>query len=230
MEFKKFKIVSLSDCADKIRVFKLEPVDGVNLDFKPGQFVKIYDSERKMFRPYSITSLPSEKLLEFAIKLEGGMFTTYLAQLHEGDFLWVEGPLGHFHYDGEEKACFIAGGVGIAPIIGMLRDVAHQRFCGNYVLFYSTKHAEDFTYRDELARIAKEKPCVKVVFTVTQQPAEGWTGEIRRIDAEMLKKYVPDPQNHKWYICGPMKMAMGMKEILLSLGVPADKVKFEGWG
>jgi ferredoxin-NADP reductase len=230
MEFKKYRIASLSDGADKIRVFKLEPVDGVNISFKPGQFIKLYDSERKTFRPYSIASLPSDNQLELAIKLECGIFTTYLATLHEGDFLWVEGPLGHFHYDGEEKACFIAGGVGIAPIVGMLRDVAHQRFCGNYVLFYSTKHAEDFTYQDELARIAKEKPCVKVVFTVTQPPSSDWKGETGRIDAAMIQKHVPDPEKHKWYICGPLKMTIAMKDILLGLGVPKDKIQFEGWG
>jgi len=230
MEFKKYKITNISDTADKIRIFLLEPVDGINIAFKPGQFVKIYDLERKMFRPYSMTSLSSANILEFAIKLEGGSFTSYLASLKAGDCVWIEGPLGHFYYNGENKVAFIAGGIGIAPLIGMIREIAAEKKSGDFILFYSAKSSSDFAYFEELKKLGKLQKNIKIVFALTREKPDSGDWELKRIDADMIKKYVPNPGEFHWYVCGPLKMTFGLKDVLLKLGIRPENIKFEGWG
>lgn len=230
MEFKKYVLVRFEDVSKGIRSFYFEPVDGNNIQFKAGQFVKIYDGERTMFRPYSLTSPSNDKGLKFLIKLVGGQFTTYLNSLKEGDHVWIEGPLGHFHYSGEDKSAFVCGGIGIAPIIGMLREIKEYKKQGEFILFYSAKTQGELACFDEINSLAKSNHGIRVIFTLTQEAPDNWNGEFGRINEGMINNLVPAPSDYRWYICGPLKMAQGIKDILLGLGVSSDKIKLEGWG
>jgi len=230
MEFKKYVLTRFEDVSKGIRSFYFEPVDGVNLSFKAGQFVKIYDNERKMFRPYSIASPSNNKGLEFLIKLVGGQFTTHLGTLKKGDTVWIEGPLGHFHYNNEEKAAFVCGGIGVAPMLGMLREIDNSGKDGEFILFYSAKTHGELACFDEITELTAKNKRIRAVFTLTQETPDDWKFESGRVNEEMINDHVPAPSEYNWYICGPLKMAQGIREILVGLGVPSEKIKLEGWG
>ncbi len=230
MEFKKYVLIRLEEASKGVRSFFFEPVDENNISFKAGQFVKIYDSERKMFRPYSIASSSNTKGLEFLIKLVGGSFTTYLSTLKKGDHVWIEGPLGHFYYNNEEKSAFVCGGIGIAPMLGMIREINSLGKTGDHVLFYSAKTQGELACFDEINALTAKNKSIRAVFTLTQETPNDWKGESGRVNEEMINDNVSAPLEYNWYICGPLKMAQGIRDTLLAMGVSQEKIKLEGWG
>ena len=234
---KPYIVRSVQIDADGVKVFILEPKDGQNIAFKPGQFVKIYDEKEEKFRPYSIASNPEETNLEFLIKMVGGEFTTYLDTVAVGTTLYVEGPLGHFKFKDRDESgtkpsnCgFIAGGTGIAPILSILGHISKTGIRGDFVFFYSIRTKADMLQKEKLARLEREIKNLKIIYTLTRESPEGWKGELGRIDGKRIGGNVYDTANRQWLMCGPLKMVTSLKKELVELGVSEDKVKFEGWG
>ncbi len=227
MEKKMYMIREIEKIADT-KILRMEPKDGKNIQFRPGQFVKIIKPGTGEFRPYSIASPPEWNFLEFAIRMTGGKFTSYLDTLMEGDKIEIEGPLGHIQYGGEKRCIFVAAGTGIAPIMSMLRTIERENISGEFYLFYSNKTKNETVYFEELRRM-HEAGKVRVVFTFTREEAPGF--EHGRIGEEMLKKYLPaELGEFKVFMCGKMEMVLSLKEIFEKLGVKKENIKFEGWG
>ncbi|MFH1222500.1 MAG: FAD-dependent oxidoreductase [Candidatus Micrarchaeota archaeon] len=228
-----YRIDSIKKCSEDVKIFRLVPVEGKTPDFKPGQFLmlELLDAAGNSIekRPYSIASAPGENYIELAIKMIGGRFTSQLDKLDEGTIVGVEGPLGHFMYEEQKKATFIAGGIGISPLLGMLRHIAKHKIRGEFTLFYSCKNEKELVYYDELKQIAK-KHGIKLHVFLTRDCPPNCGYETGRIDAERIKKFVANPQETHFFICGPLKMALALKETLAAAGVPAKNIKFEGWG
>lgn len=227
MEKKNYIIKEIKKIGD-IKIFRIEPEDGKNIEFKAGQFAKIIKPGTTEFRPYSIASSPGRNFLEFAIRMIGGKFTSYLDALKEGAGVEVEGPLGHFYYREEKKCIFVAAGTGIAPIISMLRYAKEKNIKGEFYLFYSNKTKDEIVYFEELKKMGDEEK-VKVIFTCTREEASGF--ESGRINEGMLRKYLPkELSEFKVFMCGRMDMVLSLKEVFEKLGVKKENVKFEGWG
>jgi len=219
---KRYIINEITPLENSMKVFKLVPEDGENIEFKPGSFVKIWDVEERINRPYSIASSPNPDYLEFCIKIVG-QFTEYLDTLEKGDELLVEGPFGHFTYEEQENCVFLAGGAGIAPIMSIVRYIENNDIKGNFVLIFSCKHEKNIYYYEELKKLKN----VKVIFTLTR---EEWKGEKGRIDKKMIEKYVSDIEKQHWYICGPLTMCLNLRKLIGGIGGKDENVKIEGWG
>ena len=167
--------------------------------------------------------------LEFAIKLVNGEFTSQLPKLKEGDKLTVEGPLGPFIYNTCGQYVLIAGGIGITPMISILRDRDGKSECETVTLFYSARTREDLAYLKELEEINSRNKNLTSVFTLTREKPEGWKYETGHVDAEMLKKYLVDLKNNRYFVCGPSRMVDSFRELLKKLGISEEKCTFEGW-
>lgn len=229
MEKKNFKIISKKKEEDCLFLV-LSPIDGKNIKFKAGQFVKISSLDKTRdpnFRFYSIASSPSLTNLEFIIKIVG-RFTNYLDSLKEGDELEIEGPYGHFSFSEKiTKALFIAGGIGVAPMRGILQHIYRNNIKGDFIFFYSNR-TRNFPYYKEFLEMNKN-PNINIIFTITRENPEGWKGELGRVNKEMISKHLPSSlKDYTAFICGTVKMADEMKTILNGLGV--DRVNMEAWG
>ena len=76
--------------------------------------------------PFSFTSAPQEPEVKFAIRALGD-FTARLPLLRTGDLVRVNGGFGAFHPDpGSEPLALIGSGIGAAPLISILKDIAHR--------------------------------------------------------------------------------------------------------
>lgn len=231
MEPEKYRIAYINSCGNGVNVFRLKPVESALLTFKPGQFVKVFNHDKTLFRPYSISSEPEDPYIELCIKtVSGGAFTSYMNTLKLGDTLWLEGPVGNFFFEEGYDSIFIAGGVGVSPIIGMLRHVARKNLKGNYLFLYSNKKKEDIPYYEELEALAKINPNIKLVYTLTQEQPSNWLGERGRINRDMISKYLPDGKKKRWYMCGPVKMVLDLRKAITELGAEKDLIKIEAWG
>ncbi len=205
---------------------EVKPVGHRGMKFSPGQFawLTIWDSPfSDTEHPFSISSSAEHtNCLSFTIK-EFGDFTQRIKTLQPGQRLWVDGPYGAFSIDRHHHAkgfAFIAGGVGITPIMSMLRTLADRRDPRPLLLFYANKNWDNVIFREELEQL-KASLNLQVVH-VLETPPEGWQGEKGYITKEMLERYLPTPsQRNDWeiFICGPEPLMNSVEKNLPQIGV-----------
>src|SRR5262249_39319341 len=145
-----------------------------------------------------------------------------------GTNVYVDGPHGVFspdHYEGP-GFCLIAGGVGITPMMSMLRAFAARGEPRPIVVFDANRRWDDVTFREELDELTAVLD-LRVVHAIGDPPP-GWEGERGRVDEDMLRRHLP-PSASRWqfFACGPNAMMDAMEDALAALGVSPDRVHTE---
>jgi predicted ferric reductase len=202
------------------------------LQYQAGQFVwlNIGSSATSLNEnPFSISSAPaSGNRLQFVIK-ELGDFTRTLGQIVPGTRAYVDGPHGNLVISGhtEPGIALIAGGVGIAPLLGILRQLHHDNDTRPTALIYGNRIEAQIVYRDELEMLASEHG-TKIVHALYEPPAD-WTGHIGMCDADLIRRVIDRPKMLKWLfiLCGPPNMMKVAEETLIDMGVPALQILSE---
>ncbi len=161
----------------------------------------------------------------------GGRAATFL---HDhaaiGDRFSVDGPSGEFSLpdDPGPGLLLIAGGIGINPLMSMVRHVHRERHPIATTLIYSAKTPAELVFRDELEAMSSENAHITTLFTVTDPGEESWSGRVGRIDRSLLEGLLK-PGGTTYYLCGPPGMPTELARELVSLGAPIDLVRFEEW-
>jgi predicted ferric reductase len=201
------------------------------LNFQAGQFawLSIWDSPLALREhPFSFSgSAERPGRLEFTIK-ELGDFTRRIRHVTLGQRVCVDGPYGAFCIDRNPTSghVFVAAGIGIAPIMSMLRTLADRRDERPLLLVYAYHTWERLTFREELERL-REKLNLRVV-TVLWEAPEGWTGETGLISEELLGRHLPAERDVlECFICGPVPMIDLSERALNRLGVPLARIHSE---
>ena len=198
--------------------------------FEPGQF-GWFAFGRSPFsltqHPFSFSSSAERDEVEVAVKALGD-FTSRVSELESGTTVYVDGPHGVFSIDQDEGPAFglIAGGVGIAGLISMLRTMADRKDVRPALLFYANGDWDGVAFRDELERL-KDRLNLAVVH-VLERPPEDWTGETGYVTAEVLTRHLPPSyRRFQFFICGPDPMMDAAEAALVQLGVPPERVHTE---
>jgi ferredoxin-NADP reductase len=192
-----------------------------------------YQDEKGLRRHISLVTSPTETgVVGLATRLRDSAFKRTLAELEVGDGVAVEEPKGSFLLpeDTSVDYVFIAGGIGITVFRSMLRYIADEGLPYRVTLVYSNRDRESAAFLDELEELERRIDGLRVVLTITEQ--EGWEGESRRIDADMLREHLGDLEAHRFYVAGPPAMAESVSESLLAAGVPEEQVvtgRFSGY-
>lgn len=152
-------------------------------------------------------------------------------ELQTGEFLRVKGPYGNFVFDesAKENPVFIAGGVGIVPIMSMIRYIIDKRLSYQITLIYSCKTIKNILFYENLKKIESENDNIKCIFTLTQPDESKWNGYTDRINEEMITANIKNILDNAYYICGPQEMMLMVSYILQKLGVKSSKIKTELW-
>jgi predicted ferric reductase len=210
----------------------LEPDGHTGLRFQPGQFAWL-SLDTSPFRagehPFSFSgSAEVARALQFTIK-ELGDFTSTIGRTQPGDIAYVDGPFGVFTTDRHADApgfVFISGGVGIAPIMSMLRTLADREDKRQLLLIHGSNRIEDVLFMEELAAL-RERLDLRVVHVI-REPPTGWDGETGLITAEVLRRALPErPDAMMYFLCGPEPMTDGVQHDLRQLGVPLRRILVE---
>ena len=164
--------------------------------FQAGQFAWLTANNTPFSdaeHPFTIaSSAENRKTISFTIK-ELGDFTSTIKNLAPGQEVFVDGPFGAFSYERHPHAqgfMFIAGGIGITPMMSMLRSLADRQDKRPLVLIYANKNWEGVTFREEIRNL-EEALNLKVIHVLETPPAD-WTGETGFVTAGITKKdYLP---------------------------------------
>ena len=209
----------------------MQPDGHPGFRFSPGQFgwLTVWGSPFKITgHPFSFSSSAAVKggCVEMSIRHLGD-FTKEVQKVPVGKRVYLDGPYGAFTIGNPaDMHVLIAGGVGVTPMMSMIRTLADCADKRPVILLYGSKDWESITFREELEAL-KARLDLTVVHVLATPPS-GWTGEQGFINAEMFKRHLPPPySDHEYFICGPNVMMDAIEKSLGEMGVPIAKYHSE---
>lgn len=225
-------VTALRRVALKTWEVTLEPEGHRGLAYRAGQFVWLnIGSSAFSLRenPFSIASAPGAgPALQFVIK-ELGDFTRRLGEVQAGTRAYVDGAHGNLTVAGRKEPgiALIAGGVGIAPLLGILRQLRLDEDPRPALVVYGNRVEAQIAYRDELNSLTRSRGG-KVVHALSEPPA-GWQGKVGMVDGALMRDLVTTPEMRRWLyvLCGPPPMMAAVEDALIELGVPAGQILSE---
>ncbi|WP_226990597.1 ferredoxin--NADP reductase [Methanosarcina acetivorans] len=180
-----------------------------------------------MKKPFTLSSSPTEEFLEITKKLTDHPFSNALAALKPGDQVSINGPFGEFTFREEYRNIgMLSGGIGITPLRSIIKYLVDKKLNTSIILLYSNRSENDIAFKEELENAQKQNPNIKIIDTITR-PGPDWKGITGRINAEMVKKFIPDYRERTFFTCGPMKMVDSMVSLLQELEIPEKQIKRE---
>ncbi|HTW93252.1 MAG TPA: 2Fe-2S iron-sulfur cluster-binding protein [Tepidisphaeraceae bacterium] len=235
----RLRIAGIVELTPNVKTFRLVPIDGGRLPFTylPGQHLNIAVSIDGVVhrRCYTIASSPTRpEYCEITMKREeSGVVSRFLHDAAgEGTEIEASGPGGKFTFTGEEADALllIGGGVGITPLMSVVRYLTDRKWGGRIELLYCARTHRDIIFRDELEELSRRCANLRITTTLTRQSENHWPGHRGRITPEMLRNVLPPGQNRRVHICGPLEMAGEVSRMLQEAGVGAEQIKSEAFG
>ena len=196
---------------------------------RPGQFLFLTLRRaglRAEEHPFTISSSPtSAPEITVTIK-ESGDYTRTIGRTQPGDTALLDGPYGRFslvHHDAPAYL-FIAGGVGITPIMSMLRYMRDSGDGRPARLIFANRRERDILFRDELAAMPGNVGVVHVL----SEAGEEWKGCRGRASTEVIRDLAGDLMTRAdVFLCGPPPMMEALSEALRECGVAKRRIHME---
>ena len=219
----RYRVAARQDETRDTVTLGLQPVDAPIPAHRPGQFTMLYAPGIGEV-PVSISGTgPGAELVQ-TIRAVGAV-TRALCAASQGQLIGVRGPYGtHWDVDGAagEDLLIVAGGIGLAPLrealLAALGDGDRRR---RVVLLIGARSPEELVFARELAEWRRGGAEVEVT---VDQAAAGWTGHVGVV-TQLLGRADIDPARTTALICGPEVMMRVTARELLTLGVPATRIR-----
>lgn len=230
MSKRPYKVKDVRQEAEKVWTLEVVPEGHEGIKFKAGQFawITLHDTPYSLKQhPFTVASREgqTDRYL-FTIK-ELGDFTSSIKYIEKDHPVYLEGPYGAFTLpDNTDGVFFIVGGIGITPIISMLRTMHDKGDQRKIILLYGNVDIESTIFREELEEL--EKDLNLTVLLVLENPPDEWEGYIGYITPKIVRHYLPEHlKSFHYYVCGPESL-MDLTEITLKRnGVPFYRVHSE---
>jgi ferredoxin-NADP reductase/DMSO/TMAO reductase YedYZ heme-binding membrane subunit len=232
------KIVRIFDESHDVKTFRFAMPDGGPLPFEhvAGQYLNLaltIDGKR-VNRSYTIASSPTRNAYcEISVKrAANGYGSKHLHETwREGSLVKVSAPAGKFVFAGHEseRVVLIAGGIGITPMMSVVRSLTDRGWTGDMYLMFSVRKLVDFVFRDELAYLQARFPKLRVRVTLTNDPNVTWDGARGQITREMIEGFVPGLKHGPILLCGPDPMMSGMRKLLVGMRIPDAEILQEAF-
>ena len=194
--------------------------------FIPGQYIWVilpqlaFPDPKGDRRAFSISSgFQNKREVSVLFRASDSGYKKSLLAMDIGDRLSIKGPRGQsFTLDGNiPHVCFIAGGVGVAPFLSIIRSYQNLPFKPKITLINLNSDVPRKFLTAELKRYASEGTITLIdntgPFTVGLLVA--------------FLKTLPDARSAAYYICGPQAMVDVAYSELTVLGIAKDQLRFE---
>jgi ferredoxin-NADP reductase len=209
---------------------------------KAGQYLPIRvlppGEDAPIIRTYTLSVAPSDNAYRISVKLDGKV-SQHLHRLSVGDILQARAPAGVFTIDALQPrpAVLLAAGVGITPILAMLRHLVYEGLRKQRVrktwIFYSAHAKADRAFHDEIATLARTAGgavnVVRVLSNVDGAVKDIDFDESGRITTELLKQSLP-LDDYEFYLCGPSGFMQDTYSGLRALNIADSRIHAESFG
>lgn len=225
-----WEVASNRQVAERTWEIRLKPRGAHWLDHEAGQFVWLnlgHSPFSLVEHPFSISSAPGAAELAFTIK-ESGDFTRRIGTIAPGTLAYIDGPHSIFTLAGRaaRPLVLIAGGVGVAPVMGILRDLAARGDRRPVHLVYGNRRETQILHRDELDALKTRLDLT--IDLVLAEPPPGWAGPGGQLTPAVLTTCLPAfSADTDYFICGPTAMMDSAERMLAEAGVPAGAIVSE---
>ncbi|WP_111748452.1 NO-inducible flavohemoprotein [Salinisphaera orenii] len=249
--FKDFVVSRREPASDNIVSLYLEPADGQPLaTHQPGQYIAInvaLPDGREIMRNYSLSNAPGTPYFRISVKREpapdadapDGVFSNYLHdELQPGDHVALTPPCGEFTLDlpaDETKpVVFIAGGVGVTPLMSMLHATLERASARQPVVFIQgALNGAVQAFGDSLSALARQYDNL-VTHVRYSDPTSADAGQSNHdseglIDANLIADAVGD-REATYHFCGPAPMLRHVHGLLKNRGVADADMHYEFFG
>ncbi|MBO9446792.1 ferredoxin--NADP reductase [Ruegeria sp. R14_0] len=194
-------------------------------------------------RSYSISSSPvSGDPLRITVKrVKKGLVSNHINDtVQPGDVIYVMPPFGSFCLDTDPTErrthYFLGAGSGITPLHSMLQSVLLAEPWSFVHLVYGNANADSILFKDAFAEYQEGFAGRLTVQHVLSKPSMWSSFDYWRrgnIDKDAVQAFLaenpPYAQNAQYYICGPGGMNGSVKEALMLLDVPANRIHLESY-
>jgi len=230
----KLKIIKIIDETADTKTFRVLIPNDVEINFYSGQFFMVrFEDNPKLQRAYSIASSPIQKnYIDITMNLVKN-FTKKLWETKVNDILVFKGPFGKFHFDEnvQDNLILIGGGLGITPLMSIIRYCNDKKLRNKVKFIYSVRSPADIVYNEELKKIKKENLNFNYSVTITRPlPEHNWQGKTGRVDIDLLKQNIENVGKSLYFLCGPLQFVKSNIAMIESLGVNKDQIKTDIWG
>jgi predicted ferric reductase len=229
-----YRVVSVTNAAQDAVSVKLEPVSKKRLCHAPGQFAFVRFHSPAISReahPFTLASSPVRPCPELIIR-KSGDWTRTIGNLKPGDACWMDGPYGlftHLRFDRPRDMLFIAGGIGVTPMLSMLRYMADTHAypddC-NIVLIWSNRTRSHMILPDTFddLKAGLKNLTIHSIFTREARPPK----KGHRLDATGLKDLLGDvSRTSRVFVCGPEQMVKDIFHALKVMGFKKSRMFME---
>lgn len=202
--------------------FEIQLIKPDGMRYRPGSAAKWYekleDGTYAKRRTFSFVSSPHESHIVFAYRGSQSDFKSrYLASLHPGDTAYLRDPQDEMLYTpGNDPFLMIAGGIGITPMISLLRYAAFIHATRPMHLLYANPTRASEAYRDELDLYATQNP-----LTITRY----YSDEGRSIYESDILPFVGTSPQPLVYIAGPESMTRTLRSAAIAAGMRESRVQ-----
>jgi ferredoxin-NADP reductase len=247
--YKRFEVVKKVQEAKGIISLYLKPADGTSLSrFQPGQHLlfKIHVPGQQIpaFRYYSFSDAYHPDYYRVSIKRECvqseqgvrmGLCSSYISDcLQPGAIVEAKGPSGEFYIVPKEEhpLVLIAGGIGITPLLSMLKSIALENPSREVYFFYGVNEQSDHCFQQELNDLKKRSANFRIVTFYTKVQPDDIKGVHYDHNGYMSIKVfreVLHDLNREYYICGPAPMMQFIISELEKAGVSKEKIHTESF-
>ncbi|WP_070107467.1 2Fe-2S iron-sulfur cluster-binding protein [Burkholderia plantarii] len=239
-----FRVARVVDESATIRSFHLEPLDGAGrVPHAAGQHLPVRvtppGQDRPLLRTYTLSSAPSDDVYRISVKRDGLVSSHLHDTLRAGSVIEARAPAGQFTIDAAQRrpAVLLAVGVGVTPMLAMLRHVVYEGLRKRRVrptwFFHSARSLAERAFGDEIAALAATTSgAVTVVraLTDTAGARHGADFDVSgRIDVALLTEVLPF-NDYDFYLCGPAAFMQSMYDGLRDLNVADDRIHAEAFG
>jgi ferredoxin-NADP reductase len=120
----------------------------------------------------------------------------------------------------------IAGGIGITPMLSMLRFMAGSNDQRKITLIWSNQARKHIIFPEEFQNLEAQLKGLRIFHVLTRDPE--FSGEKGRLDRPKLKRLTSKcSRSSATFVCGPNRMMKEVHRCLVSMGFPRRMIFME---
>lgn len=155
------------------------------------------------------------------MRMSESSFKKNCVEMNISETATIFGPTGNFSIQDQNKTIiFLVSGIGITPIIPMLKEMEQHQHTGKIILFYSNRSLKSAAYHKQLSKLQISAFDYHLVQTSMES----------RLKKEFLESKIDKVTNCHFYLVGTSEFIHSMKGILQTLNVDEQNINIDDFG